>query len=333
MILKNDKICLVSTVKSPIEQLKSFVNYHLNIGIDHIFLFFDNPKDIAIEFFEKNNKISCFKCDSKHWKKIKSQKDLMKKVTLKYNKEGYLCLDERQQLNANFAFELAKKEKYYWVIHLDSDELLYSKKPIKKILSKYKNFDVLRILAIEAVPEKLSYDNTLKKISLFKNFGVISRYYYRHKKLLQKLAPNLKKNEGKTKLRTMYFSGAAAGKSIISTSSKINNIGIHEPSVKDNYKLKYAFPKKINILHFECKSFDDWKNKWTKVFDNPKDTIGYKKGVNSFYDEFAIAHKNKDYKKMEELYKKNYFISKTKKRILMFFGLLKRIRLNRKLFK
>jgi len=139
----------------------------------------------------------------------------------------------------------------------------------------------------------------------------------------------LKKNEGK--LKTIYFRGHAAGKSIISTNSNIKNVGLHEPIAEENYKLIYDFPKKILLLHFEYRSFEDWKKKWIKIHN--RDKIGWIKENIPFFKDFVTAYKNQDINEMHNIYKKNYFsIPKKRKIILMLLGLLKRIKIPDKMF-
>jgi hypothetical protein len=41
--------CIVTTLQAPLHETLMFVNYHLNIGADHIYLFFDDPGDAAAE--------------------------------------------------------------------------------------------------------------------------------------------------------------------------------------------------------------------------------------------------------------------------------------------
>ncbi len=188
-----NKICTVTTIKTSLENTLTFVNYHLNIGIDHMYLFFDDPKDAAVKVLSSYKGVTCCKCDSKHWNNLILQKDLVKetpkiKNVKKNYKKGYFCLEERQQLNADLALKMAKKEGYDWITHIDNDELIYSKGSLKENLAKSKkNADVLRLPSLEAVPERLNYKNVLKEISLFKSFGAIARFYYSHKKILQKI--------------------------------------------------------------------------------------------------------------------------------------------------
>ena len=39
------KVAVVATVKTPLHELKMFVHYYQNLGIDEIILFCDDPED------------------------------------------------------------------------------------------------------------------------------------------------------------------------------------------------------------------------------------------------------------------------------------------------
>lgn len=312
------RICITTTSKVSLKDTMDFINYHINIGIDHIYIFFDDPNDAAIKSLADYKNVTCFKCNSNHWKKMGKENEV-------------LCLEDRQELNANLALKLARQSGYDWIIHLDTDELIYSRGLLKKKLNKVdENIDVLRLLSMEAVPERMNYKNNLREISLFKSIKIVSKFYYSHKKTLQKLIPYFKKNEGKLKVRTMYFNSHATGKSIVSTKANIKSIGMHEPIAED--KFKYYYPNNISLLHFECKNFEDWKKKWIKVCDAPSDTTGYEDGKFVFFTDFKKAYKNNDEEKIKQIYKDFYFISSKKKMLLMVFGLLSRVKLNRRLF-
>ena len=40
-----------------------FVNYHLNIGVDHIYLFFDDPTDAAADALARRARVTAVRCD------------------------------------------------------------------------------------------------------------------------------------------------------------------------------------------------------------------------------------------------------------------------------
>ena len=65
---KTPKIAIVSTVKGPLNELLMFINYHLNIGIDQIILFFDDPQDTCIDQIDaKYKNVHAVKCTEEYW--------------------------------------------------------------------------------------------------------------------------------------------------------------------------------------------------------------------------------------------------------------------------
>jgi len=47
------KVGIVSTMKGPEFTLESWILWHTSIGIEHFYIFFDDPKDEAIAIAEK----------------------------------------------------------------------------------------------------------------------------------------------------------------------------------------------------------------------------------------------------------------------------------------
>ncbi len=56
------KIAIVSMVKAPLNELRVFVHYHLNIGIDEIILLFDDPQDPGLEAFSPISAVTHIAC-------------------------------------------------------------------------------------------------------------------------------------------------------------------------------------------------------------------------------------------------------------------------------
>jgi hypothetical protein len=319
--MKN-KTCSVTTLKGPLEQTLQFVNYHLNIGIDHMFLLFDDPKDKAIKILKDNNRVTCFRCDDKHWRSIGISPDAP--------------FQQRLELNVTFIFELIKQKDYDWMFaHLDNDELVYIRRDLKKFLSKIsKKTDVICLLPLESVPEKNNYKEVFREIKLFRDIGRISRIYYPHKKLLQKIVPFLKRNEGN--ISGIYFRGHSAGKCIVRTGSPIEKFKSHRPLPKKGHKLIFEFPLKGRLLHFNSCSYILWKKKFMSIHDRVKKTsikdLEIGKKMTELYEEFVRTYEKGDEEELKKLYRKRFFIPKHIRPFLTAIGLLKKIELNPKLF-
>jgi hypothetical protein len=61
-------IRLVATVKAPLADLERFVAYHLNIGVDHLYLFFDDPADPVLPLFVGRGRITARTCGMADWR-------------------------------------------------------------------------------------------------------------------------------------------------------------------------------------------------------------------------------------------------------------------------
>lgn len=344
--MKN-KICSVTMIKAPLKDTLNFVNYHLNIGIDHIYLLFDDPKDEAVKVLSKNKRVTCFRGDAKYWENLMSDpklipllKEMKKGATFSGTKSSQLAKTkdknelarvEKQELNASHVFNLAKKNGYSWVAHLDSDELVYIKGSLKKLLAETsRSVDAIRLTALEAVPEKYSPDNVFLETTLFKGMGVVSRFYYNHKRLLQKIVPLMRKYEGN--ISGIYFNGHAAGKSIVNANSKIKMVGIHEPVPRPGNSLNYSFPSNGYLLHFDSCSFSEWRKNCIRKYDGTVIAIAMKKKGVEIFEKFVDAYKKGDEERIRNIYAEKYFISSYKKIIFRSLGLLRRIRVDKKLF-
>jgi hypothetical protein len=289
---KEETICAATTIRAPIHEIEAFVNYSLNVGIDHVFLFCDSPEDLNFIVPIVHPKVTCVLCDDKYWKKTGKKKE-------------ELSVEERQRFNANLIFKYAKN-KYKWFIHLDGDELILPRKPLKEILSVQKSdIDFFRIPALEAVSEKEHYGNMFKEINLFKNnFGRISRKLFR---------------------------AHICGKSIIRTSAKVDCVGIHRPESKHGLKSK-IFLFDVRLLHFDCCGFINWKNKWERRMkkDGLAKDMGERRG--RLLKQFKKVYSEGDEKALYDLYRAQFFISPIKKRILKSLWLLRKIDLDETLF-
>jgi hypothetical protein len=59
-----DRVCLIATVRSPINELMEFTRCHLEAGIDEISLFFDDPNDTAANSFAGFPEVLSVVCDA-----------------------------------------------------------------------------------------------------------------------------------------------------------------------------------------------------------------------------------------------------------------------------
>lgn len=288
----NNSLCIVTTLKAPPDQISSFVNYHLNIGVDHLFLFFDD-KDKNIKFFEKNLRVTCISCNKSHWNKL--------------NVGPHPSIEEKQRANANYALKLAREKGFDWLSHIDIDELIYIRRDLKEFLGRIpKRIDFVRLPCLEAVPEKMHYDNFFTEVDLFRN--------------------------NFAKLSKRFFRGHIAGKSIIRTTLNIREVGIHKPAYKKG-ELKFRVSLyKARLLHFHCLGFDTWRRILNWRVDGTTNNKEGGEKIDSMTRRFAGVLKLDDESKLMDLYKKEFFIKEWKKKLFLLIRVLVRVHLNKDLF-
>jgi len=297
------KVAIISTVKAPIEELRLFVNYHLNIGIDNIILFFDDPQDEGINLFSQYQKVFTVKCSSAYW--------------FEKTDKWPAFIAERLTINVNEGVKIALSKGCNWIIHIDSDELINPLKELKQVLSD-SNAEAVRFSIMEAVSESEKYDHIFKP-TLFK-------------KKSSKVQARLAKFLGCSNafFDNKYFRGHTASKMAIKVSSDIKRYKIHNAE-KYHGKLNVENSKKIQLLHYDCIGIDDWMKKWNRRLDGTgtSNTLGeHRKKQLVLYEQT----KKKGKKSLSLLYQKLHIIPMQEQVILYLLGMLKTIKLNQNLF-
>jgi hypothetical protein len=111
---------IVTTLRDAGPSLDSFVRYHLAIGFDRIYLFFDDPSDSDAARIEAHRDVVVTRSGTalqSAWTK-----------TASYPLVGPYVGTEvmaRQCLNAEVAIQQAQRDGIDWLLHIDADELFY----------------------------------------------------------------------------------------------------------------------------------------------------------------------------------------------------------------
>lgn len=287
---------IVCTLRSPGESIISFVKYHLHIGFDYIFLFFDDPQDTASELVRKNEKVIVIKNDSElqnEWKKTNlytSQPE--------YHQFIKSEVMARQMLNVEVAKEMAFALNIRWLLHIDSDELLYlENQNLKDHLADLDRAGVssMAYLNHEAIPTQTSHSDCFKEITIFKKNAA----------LLSEAQLNLLN----TFKGRFYFHYYANGKSI----GKVSNLLLPDSVHRFKYHNENDKIQSPCILHYAICSFDSFlkkyntlglfDEKWFGIFDINK-LVPFHIKARDIVSKNNIATINKFYKK-EVLQPKN----------------------------
>lgn len=300
------KIAITTTIRSDLNTIKNFINYHINIGIDYIFIFFDNPLDNHFNYFQfYHENVQCILCNEKHWQQL--------------NCNANSNIECRQVNNANWALEAAKKKQIDWISHIDIDELIYTKNNIKDVLlSLEKSTDVLWLPPLEAIPETVDCTEPFINLHSFKRLPNEEDQFY----------------DGKNKeayFQGEYFRGHTAGKSIIRISDKIADISLHKPIAKKTYDLKVQMLALSYLLHYDCYDYSSWFTKWL-LRTNGIATAGGRDNRKKQHTAFQKVYNKNDRNKLIELYKTLYFIPKKIREDLKKDNMLVNIYIDKTLF-
>jgi histidyl-tRNA synthetase len=321
------RIATVTTLKAPLEETLSFVSYHLNSGIDHMYLFFDDPNDDAISHISDHRQLTCFRCTQDYWKNNGMRPGT--KIQLK------------QRTNATLAFKYARAKNIEWLVHLDSDELLFSKTSFKKLFSDISDkIDVIRFPVLEAIPQQLKYEHPFQDIHLFKahlvlkssynDFTILpadqkkqlkrAKFWYRRKKLYHILANNIKERSSN------FLLGHTVGKAATRTTTDIRYIENHLPVTNSDKKPFIKISQNGYILHYDCQGYSSWKNKWKSRINGSAnfDITRFSKQRRKQMQLFREAS-SKGEQEIKNLFKNLYHLTKYEQTILYLTGLLKKI--------
>lgn len=165
---------IVATVKGFGQLAISWCDYHLAIGFDHLFIYFDDPSELqavssqlyalfpanALTLVPHNASLR------KAWASLPGTKELLPHAAAE--------VQVRQQLNARHALQLAVRHGLHWLLHIDADELFDpggGNPP--SVRNHFAELEVAGVetfcyMNFEAVPEKHGISDPFKEVTLFK---------------------------------------------------------------------------------------------------------------------------------------------------------------------
>ncbi len=238
------RTALVTTLRNAGATLDYFVAYHLSVGFDHLFLFFDDPNDPTVYQYDNHAAVTVIKHDAtlrSQWLRTKSAV------------ENYAFADRevmaRQIMNAEVALQIALDQHIDWLLHIDSDELFYS--PHQSVADHFaglsaQGVQVARYLNHEAVPETSAIHNFFTEVSLFK----------RNRNTFSPQQLNWFRSH--VKATVPYFNFYDNGKAAGIVSRVTRPMGVHEFEV---IKQPVCLVDGPVILHFPCCGFNHF---WAK---------------------------------------------------------------------
>jgi hypothetical protein len=248
-------IAIVTTLRDAGLVLDSFIQYHLAIGFDHLFLFFDEPNDPSLDKARQYEGVTAIENDQS----LRRQWEASRLFALDSGLRRFVDKEVmgRQELNAGLAVQMAVEKQIDWLLHIDVDELFYSPAQTPK-----EHFDSLSRRAVqqvtyvnyEAIPQRTDVRDYFKEIVLFKiapqalTGGTFSAEQAEILRSIPKLPDN-------------FFLFYGNGKSAARVSEYLLPAGVHKFRVEAGGPEGEISTDPI-ILHYACCGFEHFWRKY-----------------------------------------------------------------------
>lgn len=280
-----------------------FANYHLNVGVDRVFIFLDDPNDEAAAHLEQIDGVTCIRCNEEYWARNGGKRPEV--------------LDERLVANINNGLAMAREQGFEWAIFIDNDELVFPEGRLKETLNQC-GADVVRFTILEAVSEQERYEHIFAP-SLFKKPARSIQV-----RLAMLLGCRRAFFEGR------YFRGHQDSKVAVRTAADIKKMGVHRP-IDAGAGVVEKTTRRIKLLHFDCVGMDSWKSKWLCRIDVSANTNVLGKNRKRQMEVFAEALGGNE-EKLRELYGEIYVIPNYEQIVLRLLNMMTTIKVDGRLF-
>ena len=228
-------VCTVSTVKDSLANVGDFVTRNLSAGADHMFIFLDEPAVEIEEYLAGVPQVTVVTTDDAYWQGRRPQ-----------------SVNPRQIINANLVnCALTAVPAVRWLFHLDGDEALHIDRD--HLLSLGDESRVVRLDTLEAVSQprwdgpvthfkrQLDHD----ELCLLAALGVIEE-----PEPLEYFRGHLKKPGMRPSLDLI--------------------LRIHHVEPRQGRPLKAHSSERLQLLHYESHSSEEFARKWLTHLDNGK---------------------------------------------------------------
>ena len=297
------RIAIASTLRNAGAVLDSFIRYHLAIGFDHLFLFFDDPEDSTIDMACAYDGVSVFPHDD----------HLRQRWTSSASTAAPFAQAEvmaRQVLNLEVAIGLALDQHIDWLLHIDADELFYA--PDQSVKEHFaaltaRNVPGITYVNYEAVPEQVDIVDYFKEATLFKKVGAgeVMEGLNDRQRALAKTFPQIP---------LTFFHFYRNGKSAARVQAGLQPGGVHRFRSPAG-KLVAAEPGDPLILHYPCCGFKQFWDKFITlehVYEQGRETWwgrDVSQSLGSFYSDACDVVGRRDEQEARTFYRDRYVIS------------------------
>lgn len=254
---ENTKIAFVTTTASGYRETRLWVNYHRVIGVTHFYLFVDGvaarPEVMAklnklpgVRVVPRDEELKDRQAHSRIWNETWLSAFFHKPC----NHELFVL----QSLNMEEGIKLAAKDGIDWILHIDTDELMYPagapQYSLQRLLGDVPaDVDTLVFPNHESLPERSDIASPFEEVSLFKrNFHhVVPDSYFKNYHQVARGNPN-------------YFTTYGNGKAAARMHDGVRPNGAHRwySYVKTP---KEETSDQAAVLHYTYNRFSDLKSR------------------------------------------------------------------------
>lgn len=245
------RVCIITTVRDPGVCLESFIRYHLALGIAHIYIFFDDPEDPAIQVALQFSDVTAIPNDEA----LQVQQALGNVLYPKYGPHvGYEVM-ARQILNVETAIQLALDQGMDWILHIDGDELFYPGQMMALDWFDQVSDDIFQVTFLnhEAAPEVFEVEDYFRDVTLFKKNPAA-------------LEPGLCTEFQRVSGKSQYFLAYQNGKSAARMHPTLLPNSVHSFDIPECHTLVTSFP---SILHYLNCGFQNYYKKYAQLGNFP----------------------------------------------------------------
>ena len=289
------KVAVVMTVKNEARLLRQNVLYHLGIGVEKLFIYFDHTTDHGRQSLSGLEGVA-----------LNDSVNADTYQNLPYLKKFWSNAQEhhtaRQCLNTYDALQKCKDEHIDWLISLDADELFLSSKNEPLSLKEFfktanqQAADLVNLRPMEVISRKMAYQHVMLEETLFKtqkNFR--SKFDQIYQKIYDPYA--------QTYHTASYWSGHTMGKAAIRVQSAVVPHNVHRytsinganlKTIDMGYLLHYHIYDLVDFINkfqnFKARSdkylsgnkINNFKGLWIKLVNDPEKSNDYLK---SYYEQ------------------------------------------------
>jgi len=250
-------IAFTVTTSESVPQIKVWLAYHRFIGISKFYLFVDGsaaqPAAVAelraqqgVKVIEKDDFLVQRHKNSRIWNESW--------LSAFFNKPCNNELFVTQSLNMEYAIQMGKEDEIDWLLHIDTDELIYPggshQYALQEVLAKVPaEVDLLVFPNYESLPERDDVSYPFVEVSLFKrNFNhVVSEHYFKNYATVAKGNPN-------------YFITYGNGKSAARVQDGLRPNGAHRWHNYNKKPVEWSSDQAA-VLHYTYNKFSDLKSR------------------------------------------------------------------------